>query len=103
MSYDIGRLVRMDTFIVASDKVRVPDLAPGTAAAVHRYHQERAYLLHPADFHRLAALEQLAASALALPPLTLSPAAISAHVSEGSPGTSITDPARLAALLGTQA
>ncbi|MGI8576247.1 MAG: hypothetical protein ACR2MA_13195 [Egibacteraceae bacterium] len=57
-------------------------------------------MLHPDDFHRLAALHELAASALDLPSLELSAAAVDAHHEESTPGRSVTDPRALKALLG---
>lgn len=90
----------MDTVIIPSDRVRVPDLKPGTAAAVHRYDRERAFMLHPADFHRLTALEELAAAVLTVDPIEFSGAAVAAHRDESTPGRSVTDPDELLALLG---
>lgn len=90
----------MDTTSVAGDEVRIPALTPGVATAVRRYDQERAFVLHPEDYHRLAALEELVAAATALPALELSETAVRAHIEESSPGRSVTDPAKLKALLG---
>ncbi len=90
----------METVVVPSDRVRFPELRPGTATVVHRYDKERAFVLHPADFHRLAALDELAASALALPSFELSAAAVAAHREESASGESVTDPRALKALLG---
>lgn len=90
----------MNAVIVASDRVRVPEPKPGTATAVHRYDTERAFVLHPDDFHRLTALESFVAAAVALPPLELSDAALAAHRDESAPGESVTDPDALKALLG---
>jgi hypothetical protein len=55
---------------------------------------------HPDDFHRLAALDELANGALALPSFELSAAAVNAHHEESTPGRSVTDPRALKALLG---
>lgn len=90
----------MNTVTVASDQVRVPEVRVGTATAVRRYDKERAFVLHPDDFRRLTALEELAAAALESPPIELSDAAIAAHRDESAPGTTITDPDTLRALLG---
>jgi hypothetical protein len=100
MSYDIATVQHVNTQVVPSDQVRFPELHPGTATAVHRYDKERAFVLHPDDFHRLAALDELAAGALALPSFELSAAAVNAHHEESTPGRSLTDPRELKALLG---
>jgi hypothetical protein len=99
MSSDIAIVQRMDTEVVPSDQVRFPRLRPGTATAVHRYDKERAFVLHPDDFHRLAALDELAVSALGLPSFELSAAAVNAHHEESTPGRSVTDPHALKSLL----
>lgn len=85
---------------IPSDQVRVPAVSAGVAAAVRRYDKERAFVLHPDDFHRLTALEDLAATVLELPLIELSAAAIDAHREETGPETSVTDPVALKALLG---
>jgi hypothetical protein len=90
----------MDTVVIPGDRVRVPNLRPGTAAAVHRYDKERAFMLHPDDFHRLTALEELAAAALTISPIEFSHVAVEAHRDESTPGQSITNPDELLALLG---
>jgi len=90
----------MDTVRIPGDRVRVPNLRPGTAAAVHRYDKERAFMLHPDDFHRLTALEELAAAALAISPIEFSEVAVEAHRDESTPGQSIIDPDELLALFG---
>lgn len=100
MSYDMVYRGGMDTVVIAGDQVRVPDQTPGTATAVRRYDNERAFVLHPDDFHRLVALEDLVASALELDPLALTDAAVAAHFDESSPGEPVTDPAQINALLG---
>lgn len=79
----------------------MPEVKAGTATAVRRYDKERAYVLHPDDFRRLTALEDLAAATLALPPIELTDAAIAAQREEETPSeTTITDPDLLRKLLG---
>ncbi len=90
----------MESVVIPGDRVRVPKLRPGTAAAVHRYDKERAFMLHPDDFHRLTALEELAAAALTISPIELSQVAVEAHRDESTPGQSIIDPDELLALFG---
>jgi hypothetical protein len=55
---------------------------------------------HPADFHRLEALDTLLADAATTDPIVFGDAAIAAHRAEESPGSPVTDPAPLAALFG---
>jgi hypothetical protein len=38
---------------IPANTVRVPDPEPGTATVVHRYRENRAVVLHPADYARL--------------------------------------------------
>jgi hypothetical protein len=85
---------------VPGDKVRIPDQRPGVAWVISRYSAERAVVMHPADFHRLEALDALLAEAAATDPLVFGDAAIAAHRAEETPGNPITDPAQLAALFG---
>lgn len=89
----------MDTVEVSGDKARLPPVVTGTVTRISRYGKERAYVLHPDDFHRLTELESLAAAALRLPALTVSDTAASAHLDEDTPGASLTDPTALKALL----
>lgn len=89
----------MQTVTIPSGRVRLPEVTAGVATVVRRYDKERAYVLHPDDFRRLAALEELAAAALATPRIHLSDAALAAHRDEDTAGPTITDPAALHALL----
>jgi hypothetical protein len=86
--------------VLPGDRVRIPDPSAGIALAIRRYRDERAFVLHPADFHRLQTLDSLAGEALAIPPLELSQDAIDAHIEESTPGEPVTDPATLDALFG---
>lgn len=65
------------------------------ATAVRRYREERAVVLHPVDFHRLADLEQFLTDLSAFPPIEPSEAAAAAHIDSDTPGSTIVDPARL--------
>jgi hypothetical protein len=49
------------------------------------------------NFHRLVALDELAAGALALPAFELSAAAVNAHHEESTPCRSVADPRALKA------
>lgn len=81
-----------------SSTARVPSVAPGRAIVFTRYDEEKAVVLNPADFRRLAELdndlEELSHSSgpsdLVLEALEL----------EDRPGTPIEDPARIKTLLG---
>lgn len=90
----------MEVKATKGDSVRIPDPTPGVATAVHRYRQERAVILHPTDFHRLADVERLVTELAAFTPLELSSAASKSHIESDSPGSSITDPNVLNELFG---
>lgn len=90
----------METISAPGNAVRLPDPKPGVATAVHRFSQERAFILHPEDFHRLLSLEGLLADVAALRAPELSAAAVRAHLEESTPGAAITDPEQIKALLG---
>ena len=109
MSIYIGKVVRHWCYgsrvpftakKISGNEVRVPDPRPGEATVISRYGKERAVVIHPTDFSRLNALEELLSVAAALEPIALSEEAIRAHVEEGTPGEPITDPALLAELFG---
>lgn len=95
-----GVLVPLAARKVSGNEVRVPDPVPGEATVISRYGKERAIVLHPSDFNRLNALEQLVAEAATLEPIALSEEAIRAHVEEGTPGEPVTDPVVLDELFG---
>ena len=82
------------------DQARVPATKAGTATVIRRYGKERAFVLHPSDFHRLAALDDLVSTVSRLDPLDFSEAAVRAHREESTAGESVTDPAVLGELLG---
>ena len=82
-----------------SSTARVPAVTPGKAVIVTRYDEEKAVIMSPEDFHRLAALDEaLARLGADRPPL--SDLALEAHRLEDEPGTAIEDPAAIRALLG---
>lgn len=81
-----------------SSTARVPSVPPGRAIVFTRYDEEKAVVLNPADFRRLAELDDdldelsqtAGASDLVLEALDL----------EDRPATPIEDPARIKSLLG---
>jgi PHD/YefM family antitoxin component YafN of YafNO toxin-antitoxin module len=79
--------------------VRVPAVQPGTAVVVTRYDEEKAVVLSPEDFDRLAALDEALDAIVARDRLSLSPLAREAHRLEDEPGHPLEDPAALEALL----
>lgn len=85
----------MKTNPLPGNDVRVPDPERGVATVIQRYHQERAVLLHPSDFHRLNDLEELLAEASSVKTPDVSAAALAAHGDSDAPGIPITDPAAL--------
>lgn len=90
----------MDIEATKGDAVRIPEPKPGVATAVHRYREERAVILHPADFHRLADVERLVVELAAFDPLELSTSAAEAHLESDTPGAPVTEPAALDELFG---
>lgn len=86
---------------VASNEVRIPVPARGTAVHVTRYGRDQSVILHPDDYRLLDALEELVERASRLPPLEVSEAGYAAHVDEDrSRGEPVEDPATLRRLLG---
>ncbi len=85
----------MEIETVAADAVRLPPPRPGVATTVRRYREERAVVLHPTDFHRLAELEAFLLELSSFPLMKPSDAAITAHVDSDTPGSPIVDPATL--------
>ena len=109
MSADFGKVVRHSCYGVAmaftakkisGSNARVPDPVPGEATVISRYGKERAIVIHPSDFNRLAELERLIADVCAVDAVALTEEAIRAHAEEGTPGDPITDPVVLAELFG---
>lgn len=82
------------------DAVRIPKPRPGVATAVHRYREERAVILHPSDFHRLADVERIVTELSAFALIEPSATATSAHIDSDTPGSPVTDPAKLDELFG---
>ncbi len=82
-----------------SSTARVPSVSPGHAIVFTRYDEEKSVVLHPDDYHRLAALDEELA-AIALRPLEMSELTLEAHRLEDTPGTAIEDAAQIKALLG---
>ncbi len=80
--------------------VRVPALDQGRALIVTRYDEEKAVVMNPSDFRRLAeldaALETLDATALP----TMTSLVLDAHRLEDEPGEALEDPAAIRTLLG---
>ncbi len=79
---------------------RVPAVEPGRAVIVTRYEQEKAVVLSPADFYRLAALDEALEEIAAGQEPRLSALARKAHRLEDEPGSALEDPEALARLLG---
>ena len=79
---------------------RVPRVAPGRAVIVTRYEQEKAVVLSPADFHRLAALDDALEEIAAGEQPGLSALARKAHRLEDEPGAALEDRGALERLLG---
>lgn len=80
--------------------VRVPSVSAGTAVIVTRYDEDKAVLLSPQDFERLAALDEALDDIVLDDRLALSGLARKAHRLEDEPGAPVEDPKLLEALLG---
>jgi hypothetical protein len=90
----------MEIESTTGDAVRIPEPKPGVATAVHRYREERAVILHPTDFHRLAGVERLVTELSSFEPIAPSAAAATAHVESDTPEPPITEPDALDELFG---
>lgn len=82
-----------------SSSDRVPAVVPGTAIIYTRYDAEKAVVMNPVDFHRLADLDRDLAEVVASR-IEMSELAVEAHLDESTPGTAIEDPAEIEAILG---
>lgn len=86
---------------VASNDVRIPKSIRGTAVRVTRYNKDQSVILHPADFEKLLASDELIEHAFRLKPLEISDAAHRAHLEEDrSSGKPIEDAETLRKLFG---
>ncbi len=81
--------------------VRVPSVPAGTAIIVRRYDEDKAVLLSPEDFERLAALDEALDDIVLGDRLPLTELARKAHRLEDEPGAPVEDPELLEALLGS--
>lgn len=79
--------------------MRVPPVPPGTAVVVTRYDEEKAVLLSPEDFERLAALDEALDDIVLGDRLPLTELARKAHRLEDEPGAPVEDPELLESLL----
>jgi hypothetical protein len=82
----------------SSNSVRIPTPKEGVAIHVHRYHDDRAVIIHPSDFVRFTALENLLAKVAEPDEFELSDTARAAHIESVKPGEPVTDPDELARL-----
>jgi hypothetical protein len=80
--------------------VRVPPVPAGTAVIVTRYDEDKAVLLSPEDFERLAALDEALDEIVQDDRLALTEVARKAHRLEDEPDAPVEDPKLLDALLG---
>lgn len=80
--------------------VRVPVVTAGTAIVVTRYDEDKAVLLSPEDFERLAALDDALDDIVLDDRLQLTELARKAHRLEDEPGAPVEDPELLESLLG---
>lgn len=80
--------------------LRVPALDEGRALIVTRYGDEKAVVMNPSDFRRLAELDAAlgALDSAGLPAMTS--LVLDAHRLEDEPGEALEDPAAIRTLLG---
>lgn len=81
--------------------VRVPAVPAGTAVIVTRYDVEKAVVVSPEDFERLAALDAALDDIVLGDRLPLTELAREAHRLEDEPAAPVEDPELLEALLGS--
>ena len=108
MSYETSSVpydIRYGDFVIETELrdaalLRVPALEEGTALVVTRYDEEKAVVMNPADFRRLAALDAALEAIVAAGLPTMTPLVLEAHRLEDEPGDALEDPAAIRALLG---
>jgi hypothetical protein len=89
----------MDTNKVRSNDVRLPRPSPGVATRVTRYREDHSVILHPDDFRRFEALDELVAEACRLDRLMPSDVGVRVHL-EDRPSEPIEDADTLKRLFG---
>ena len=82
-----------------SSTARVPEVSRGHAIVFTRYDRERAVVLHPDDYRRLAALDEALAAMTSERPVP-SEAALAAQAAEDEPLGAVEDPREIEKLLG---
>jgi hypothetical protein len=80
--------------------LRVPALAEGLALIVTRYDEEKAVVMNPRDFRRLAALDAAVEALQAMGAPELTPLVLKAHRLEDEPDEPVEEPAEIRKLLG---
>lgn len=95
MSSDTAKVACMKSEIRGSDSVRIPTPREGVATHVRRYAENRAVIIHPADFERFEVLDSLLSEVAEPAPFVLSDAARTAHIESVTPGEPVTDPDEL--------
>jgi hypothetical protein len=90
----------IDTEVRDAATLRVPAPAEGHALVVTRYDEEKAVVLNPRDFRRLAALDAALDAIQPAEALVLTPLVLVAHRLEDEPEEPVEDPAAIRKLLG---
>jgi hypothetical protein len=80
--------------------LRLPAPAEGRALVVSRYGKEKAVVMNPRDFRRLAALDAALGAIQPTAALVLTPLVLVAHRLEDEPEEPVEDPAAIRKLLG---
>jgi hypothetical protein len=89
----------LETNKVTSNEVRLPRPSRGVATRVTRYREDYSVILHPDDFQRFEALDELVGEACRLDRLMPSDVGIRVHL-EDRPNKPIEDAATLKRLFG---
>ncbi len=90
----------IDTELRDAATLRVPALAEGQALVVTRYDEEKAVVMNPRDFRRLAALDAALEALQAADAPDLTPLVLEAHRLEDEPDEPLEEPAAIRRLLG---
>lgn len=92
--------VVIETELRDAANLRVPALAEGRALLVTRYDEEKAVVMNPEDFRRLAALDAALETLRGADAPALTTLVLEAHRLEDEPDQAVEDPAAIKVLLG---
>jgi PHD/YefM family antitoxin component YafN of YafNO toxin-antitoxin module len=90
----------IDTEVRDAATLRVPAIDEGRALVVTRFDEEKAVVMNPRDFRRLAALDAALEAIHAVEALALTPLMLDVHRLEDEPDEPVEDPDAIRKLLG---